>query len=157
MRIYRDIRFSADKTPYKTNVAAHFRHAKAKDDAVPGFYLHLEPADSMIGAGVWRPEPRAVQKIRNAILADPKRWREITAGKKVGSPCTMIGESLKRAPAGIDPNHPLIEDLKRKDFAISVPLKDSDVTGPNLLNLLLAKFGSLAPFVQFLSHAVGLK
>ncbi len=156
MRIYRDIRFSADKSPYKTHIAAHFAHAKAKDDAAPGYYIHLAPESCMTGAGIWRPEPRAVLKIRNAIVADEKRWRKVTSGQKFGSACMMIGESLKRPPAGFHPNHPLIEDLKRKDFAISSPLKDSDVCGPNLLKLLLESFRATAPFVQFLSEAIGL-
>jgi uncharacterized protein (TIGR02453 family) len=156
MRIYRDIRFSADKTPYKTNVAAHFKHAKAKDDAVPGYYIHLAPGECMIGAGIWHPEPRGALKIRNAIVADPKRWKQVTTGKKFGTAC-MIGESLKRPPAGIDPKHPFIEDLKRKDFAVSVPFDDSEVLGPNLLKLMLDRFSGTAPFVQFLSDAVGLK
>jgi uncharacterized protein (TIGR02453 family) len=151
MRIYRDIRFSADKTPYKTHVAAHFKHARAKDDAMPGYYIHIAPAECMIGAGIWHPQPRAAQKIRNGIAADPKRWRRVSAGR------TPMGESLKRAPAGIDPNHPLIEDLKRKDFAVSMPLEDTDVCGKNLLKLLLDDFRTVAPFVQFLTEAVGLK
>lgn len=157
MRIYRDIRFSADKKPYKTNVAAFFKHARAKGDAVPGYYLHLAPGGCMTGAGVWRPEPRASQKIRNAIVADPKRWKKATTGHKWGSACQMVGESLKRPPAGIDPNHPFIEDLKRKDFAISAPLEEREVCGPNLLKILLDHFRATAPFVQFLSEAVGLK
>jgi uncharacterized protein (TIGR02453 family) len=157
MRIYRDIRFSADKSPYKTHISAHFAHAKAKDDAAPGFYIHFAPSACMLGAGVWRPEPRAAQKIRSAIVADPKRWRQITAGKKFGSACQMIGQTLKRPPAGIDPDHPLIEDLKRKDFAVSVEIADRDVIGPNLLKLMLDRFRATAPFVQFLSEAVGLK
>ena len=156
MRIYRDIRFSADKTPYKTNLAAHFKHARAKADAIPGYYIHLEPGECMVGAGIWRPEPRAAQKIRNAIVAAPKRWQQVTAGKKFGTAC-MIGETLKRPPAGIDPKHPLIEDLKRKDFAVSVSLDDRDVCDPALLKLLLFSFQAMAPFVQFLSEAVGLK
>jgi uncharacterized protein (TIGR02453 family) len=157
MRIYRDIRFSADKRPYKTNLAAHFKHARAKDGAIPGYYIHLAPEECMLGAGIWRPENRAVQKIRQAIVANPKRWKQVTDGKKFGSACAMMGESLKRPPAGFDPNHPLIEDLKRKDFAISLPLKDADVCGPNLLKLVLEDFRSVAPFVQFLTESVGLK
>ena len=157
MRIYRDIRFSADKKPYKTNVAAHFKHSRAKDDAVPGFYLHLATGECMTGAGVWRPEPRAAQKIRNAIVADPKGWQNATRGKHFGSACSMIGESLKRPPAGIDPHHPLIEDLKRKDFAISAPLADADVCGPSLLKIVLDHYRAMGPLVEFLSKAVGLK
>jgi uncharacterized protein (TIGR02453 family) len=151
MRIYRDIRFSADKSPYKTWVSAHFRHARAKEDAVPGYYIHLDPEGCMTGAGVWRPEPRAVQKIRAAMVSDPKRWRQVTARR------TMMGESLKRPPAGYDASHPLIEDLKRKDFAVTMTLEASDVTGPDLLKKLLNDFRGAAPFVQFLSEALGLK
>jgi uncharacterized protein (TIGR02453 family) len=157
MRIYRDIRFSSDKSPYKTNVAAHFAHARAKDDAAPGYYIHLAPGSCMLGAGVWRPEPRAAQKIRNAIAANPKRWTQATRGKKFGSACSFIGESLKRPPAGIDPEHPLIEDLKRKDFAISAPLTDADVCGTGLLKLVLDNFRATSPFILFLSDAIGLK
>jgi uncharacterized protein (TIGR02453 family) len=151
MRIYRDIRFSADKSPYKLNLAAHFRHARAKEDAVPGYYIHLEPQSSMMGAGIWHPEPRAVQKIRNAIAANPKRWRAVRAKHE------MFGESLKRAPAGYALDHPLIEDLKRKDFAVSLKLDDSEVCGTKLLRIVLDRFSTAAPFVEFLTEAVGLK
>lgn len=156
-RIYRDIRFAADKSPYKTHMSAFFQHARSKAAADPGYYLHLQPAHCMMAAGLWHPDPRAAQKVRSAIVANPKKWREITAGRKLGSPCTMVGESLKRPPAGIDPNHPLIEDLKRKDFAISAPLSESDVCGPKLLKVILAYYKATAPFIQFLSEAVGLK
>jgi uncharacterized protein (TIGR02453 family) len=150
MRIYRDIRFSADKRPYKTNVAAHFKHAKAKPHAMPGYYIHFAPGDCMLGAGIWHPEPRALQKIRAAIVANPKKWQQLTKGQ------TLMGDTLKRAPAGCDPNHPLIEDLKRKDFAAFAPLSDADVMGPKLAKVILAKFQAVAPFVDFLSAAVGL-
>jgi uncharacterized protein (TIGR02453 family) len=156
-RIYRDIRFSADKSPYKTHMSAFFQHARSKEGADPGYYLHLQPAHCMMGAGLWHPEPRAALKVRNAIVANPKKWREVTSGRKRGSARTMMGESLKRPPAGIDPNHPLIEDLKRKDFATSAPLSDSDVCSPKLLKVILAHFKATAPFIQFLSDAVGLK
>jgi uncharacterized protein (TIGR02453 family) len=151
MRIYRDIRFSADKSPYNLNLAAHFRHSRAKEEAVPGYYIHIEPGSCMTGAGVWHPEPRGMQKIRAAIVSHPKQWRAVTAKRE------MFGESLKRAPAGYDPDHPLIEDLKRKDFAVSMTLSESDVCSPKLLKKLLDDFRSVAPFVQFLTEAVGLK
>src|SRR5262249_37062133 len=134
MRIYRDIRFAADKSPYKVNLAAHFRHARAKDGAVPGYYIHLEPASCMMGAGIWHPELRAVQKIRSAIVADAKRWKAVTTKR------TMMGESLKRAPAGYAPDHPLIEALKMKDFAVSLPLEESEVCGTKLLKIVLDRF-----------------
>ena len=151
MRIYRDVRFSADKSPYKLNAAAHFKHARAKEDAVPGYYIHLEPKDCLLGAGVWHPQPRALQKIRSAIVSDAGRWA------KVGRGHTFMGDSLKRPPAGYAADHPLIEDLKRKDFAVLLPLQEQEVCGPNLRQLLMKRFRSVEPLVQFLSEAVGLK
>jgi uncharacterized protein (DUF2461 family) len=68
----------------------------------------------------------------------------------------MAGESLKRPPSGYDPAHPFIEDIKRKDFAISTPLTDQEVTGDDFLDLVLHRLRATAPFVQFLSNAVGL-
>src|SRR5262249_35573341 len=102
MRIYRDTRFSKDKTPYKTAVAAHFWHKKGKEGATPAFYLRLQPGDSSVGAGIWRPEPGALKRIRKAIVADEKIWQRITQGRDFRSTCGMAGESLKRPPPGFD-------------------------------------------------------
>ncbi|HUN59356.1 MAG TPA: DUF2461 domain-containing protein [Candidatus Binataceae bacterium] len=154
MRIYRDIRFSADKSPYKTAVAAHFGSSKQTDGCGPAYYLRIEPGNSMIGAGLWHPDTNALGKIREAIVAKPERWRRITSGAVFGSSCGMSGESLKRPPRGIDPNHPLIEDLKRKDFVISSSLTDEEVCGPGLLDSISEAYRMAAPFVQFLAEAV---
>jgi uncharacterized protein (TIGR02453 family) len=155
MRIYRDIRFSKDKSPYKTSVAAHFWHVKGKEGALPAYYLHLEPKGSLIGAGIWRPEPVALKKIRDAIVADPKSWKRITSVGRLGY-CKMTGESLQRPPRGYDPNHPLIEDIKRRDFTLGRSLADNEVLGRGFLELTLADFRQTAPFVEFLSEAVDL-
>ena len=157
MRIYRDIRFSKDKSPYKTFVAAHFWHAKGKDGATPAYYLRLDPGGSIIGAGIWRPEPAALKKIRDRIVREPNQWQQITFARKLGSGCKMVGELLNRAPVGYDPAHPLIEDLKRRDFALSSPLTQRDVCRSDFLNILLDNFRSTAQFVEFLSKAVRLK
>jgi len=156
MRIYRDIRFSRDKSPYKTSVSAHFWHSQGEEGATPAYYLHLEPGHSMIGAGIWRPEPGALKKIRDAIVADSKRWQRVTSATEFRSSCGMAGESLKRPPAGYDPKHPMIQDLKRKDFATSSPLDDQQVCGPDFMKTVLYAFRASAPFVQFLSDAIGL-
>jgi uncharacterized protein (TIGR02453 family) len=158
MRIYRDIRFSKDKSPYKTFVAAHFWDARGKDGAAPAYYLHLASAESSIGSGIWRPEPNALNKIRKAIVSSSDKWKKITTGKDFRSTCGMAGESLQRPPAGFDPNHPLIEDIKRKDFVTSSPrLSDRDVCGKNFADLVLDYFRATAPFLRFLSEAVGLR
>ena len=156
MRIYRDTRFSKDKSPYKTFVAAHFWHAKGKEAAAPVFYFHLAPGESVVGGGIWQPEPKALKRIRDKIAGDPKWWGRATTGGALGSTCRMAGESLKRPPAGYDPAHPFIDDIKRKDFAISTRLTDQEVTGDDFRDLVLQRLRATAPFVQFLSNAVGL-
>jgi uncharacterized protein (TIGR02453 family) len=157
MRIHRDIRFSKDKSPYKTFVAAHFWHEKGKEGAMPGFYLRLSPESSLIGGGVWHPETEAVRTIRDRIVSYPKDWQRVTADFRSRSGSKMAGESLQRPPAGYDPNHPLIEDLKRKDFTLFSPLTQRDVCGSGFPDLLLENFRSMNPFVEFLTKAIGLR
>jgi uncharacterized protein (TIGR02453 family) len=156
MRIYRDIRFSKDKSPYKTAVAAHFWHDEGKEGATPGYYIRLEPGGSLVGAGIWQPEPGALRKIRNAIVGDSKRWKRATSAGQLGLHCKMVGESLRRVPRGYDPDHPLAEDLKRKDFTVGLRLPDKEVLRRDFLNHTLATFRKMAPFVEFLSSAIGL-
>jgi uncharacterized protein (TIGR02453 family) len=155
MRIYRDTRFSKDKTPFKTGVAAHFEHGRSASGG-PGFYLHLEPGESGAGTGIWRPEPGPLKQIRDAIAADPKLWHKAAHGREFKTGCGMIGESLKRPPAGYDPAHPAIEDLKRKDFAISNPIDDEQVTSPHFMDDVLAVFAEQKKFVGFIAEALGL-
>lgn len=156
LRIYRDIRFSRDKSPYKTAIAAHFWHDKGEEGAAPGYYLRIEPGASMLGAGLWRPEPAALKSIRDAIVAEPKRWQRAAAVGQKSSGCSMTGESLQRVPRGYDPDHPLAEDLKRKDFTVSMPLADKEIVSAGFLQLVLSNYRKAAPFVAFLSKAVGL-
>ena len=156
MRIYRDIRFSKDKTPYKTAVAAHFWHVKGTEGATPAFYLRLQPGNSSAGGGIWRPEPGALKRIRNAIAEDGKTWKRIKDGREFRSSCGMAGESLKRPPPGFDKDHPLIEDLKRKDFAIMTPLADKCVASASFMDDLLEAFQAGSPFLSFLTEAIAL-
>src|SRR5919108_2303301 len=116
-RIYRDVRFSKEKSPYKTQAAAHFPHsAPGKDVHAPGFYLHLEPDNCFTAAGLWQPAASPLQRVRDAIVAQPAQWKRCISGKAFRARFTFWGEKLKRAPSGYDPGHPFIEDLKRKDF-----------------------------------------
>jgi len=157
MRIYRDIRFSKDKSPYKTFIAAHFHHARAKkESAATGLYLRIAPGSSVAGGGIWQPDPQTLKKIRDAIGKDSKAWQKVTAGLRVGPMCSMAGESLKKPPAGYDEGHPCIEDIKRKDFAVSATLTDEEVCSPGLKDLLLKRYTASLPFAQFLSKAIGL-
>ena len=154
-RIYRDTRFSPDKTPYKTNAGAHFRHAAGKDAHAPGFYLHLEPDSCFAGCGVWRPGGDALAAIRAAIADDPAAWTRITQAKAFRDTFTLMGQSLKRPPRGYDPTHSLIDDLKRKDFIAGTVFREADAVQPGFLQRFSQIARSGAAFVEFLSRAVG--
>jgi uncharacterized protein (TIGR02453 family) len=154
MRIHRDIRFSKDKSPYKTAISFYFRHHAGRDGAAPGLYLHLEPGQSFAGGGVWQPEPAAVQKIREAIAAEAKSWTRIINAPKFRDSVTFHGEPLKRPPAGFDPAHPCIEDIKRKDFAAGVKLTDAEVTGGNVMDAVLDRYRIMVPMLRFLAEAL---
>jgi uncharacterized protein (TIGR02453 family) len=156
MRIYRDVRFAKDKSPYKTAMAAHFEHSKGKEGMTPAFYLHLAPKDCVVGAGIWRPEPKALAKIRDAIVADPKRWQKAVSERERSSACGMAGESLARPPKGYDPEHPCIADLKRKDFAVSITLPDADIASSRCMETVLDGFKRASPFQSFIADALGL-
>ena len=154
-RIYRDVRFSKDKRPYKTHVGIHFRHRMHKDAHAPGFYLHLEPGNSFAGIGIWRPDPPNALKIRQAIAAPRSTWGRAVGGA-FGEQFELSGESLKRPPRGFDAEHRWIDDLKRKSFIGVHNLDDEDVLGDELLDeyVDLAKAG--APLVRFLCRALEL-
>ena len=155
-RIYRDTRFSHDKTPYKTHVGIHFRHESAASAHAPGFYLHLEPGDSFIGLGHWRPDTDAAKRIRAAIANDSKGWKRSTGGK-FAKTFQLTGDSLKRPPAGIDPEHPLIDDIKRKDFVGMAELSQRSVTSEDFTREFAGLCRDGAPFVRFLCGALGMK
>jgi uncharacterized protein (TIGR02453 family) len=155
-RIYRDTRFSHDKTPYKTHVGIHFRHKSAQSAHSPVFYLHLEPGDSFVGVGIWRPDTDSARRIRAAIQADPAAWTRAVGGKFAAS-YSLRGDSLKRPPAGVDPDHPLIEDLKRKDFIGMAPLAQRTVTAPDFVADFAGMCRDGAPLVRFLCRALAVE
>ena len=155
-RIYRDTRFSKDKSPYKTALFLHFGHDGGREDAMPGFFLHIEPGASTLGGGVWHPGTQALDRIRRAIFTGPVTWAKATAGAALGSGCMIAGESLKKVPRGYDPDHPHAEDLKRKDFGQHRPLSDAALVGKDLLGEIDDGFRAVKPLLQFLAKAVDL-
>ena len=154
-RIYRDVRFSKDKSPYKTYTGVQFRHAAAKDVHAPGFYLHLQPKSFFVGLGIWHPDSPTLGKIRRAIMDDPVGWHEAMAAPAFANGFELSGDSLKRNPQGISPEHPQIEDLKRKDFIAVKPLTQKNVTSAGFVDEFAALCDSGAPFVEFLCDAIG--
>ncbi|MGB1014567.1 MAG: DUF2461 domain-containing protein [Nannocystaceae bacterium] len=156
MRIYRDVRFSREKTPYKTNVGIQFRHSAGKDIHAPGLYVHIEPGEMFLGAGLWHPDREALAAIRKAIVAEPKKWKRVSRSKKFLETWSLTGESLKRPPRGFDGEHPLVEDLKRKDHIAVAELAVDELLSPDLPKLLAARYATAKPYVRFLVDALDL-
>ncbi len=150
-RIYRDIRFSKDKSPYKTNVAMEFWHQQGGKKSYTGLYLHLASGNSFAGAGLWHPDPPTLNMVRKAIVSRPEAWRQV---KESG--LKMKGESLKRPPAGFDRNHPFAEDLKLKDITAGVLFSNAQVTGPRFMKDFVQASRKLDPLNKFLAGALSL-
>ena len=155
-RIYRDTRFSKDKTPYKTNAGVHFRHEAGKDAHAPGIYLHFEPGGGFGGGGIWHPDSATVLKIRNAIVERSIEWRAMLADSQILARHEFGGDSLKCAPRGFDPEHPLIEDLKKKDHFVHTNYSEDEATSPDFIDRFAADVATVSPYLRFLTEAVGL-
>jgi uncharacterized protein (TIGR02453 family) len=156
-RIYRDVRFSKDKSPYKTHVGIRFPHVTAKDVHGPGFYMHIDIDGTWIACGIWRPDSGSLKKIRTAIDREPTRWKRAKGAKTFRQHYELSGDSLKRAPVGVDPDHPLIEDLRRKDFIGVSKLNQRTVTGRELIPEFTTRCRAAKPFQRFLCDALGIK
>jgi uncharacterized protein (TIGR02453 family) len=153
-RIHRDTRFSKDKSPYKTNLGIHFRHERAKDVRAPGFYLHIGPGEVFAGGGIWHPDTEGATRIREAIVADPQRWKRATRGGAFAKRLELGGDSLKRVPPWADPQHPFADDLKRKDFFGWARLSEDAVAAPGFVDEYARICRAAAPLVQFLCDAL---
>lgn len=117
----------------------------------PGFYLHLEPRSCFAGGGLWHPDPAALTKVRDAIVARPKAWGAVVHGKT-----PTEGETLKRPPRGYDAGHPFVEDLKRKDFVVAIPFTEAQVCSPRFLSDYVDACRMASPLIEFLTRAIGL-
>ena len=155
MRVYRDTRFSKDKQPYKTNIGIQFRHELAKNVYSPGYYVHIDPQEVFVGAGMWRPEPDPLRAIRERVAARPGEWRRAIADAKFRRHFALGGESLTRQPRGFDATHPLIADIKRKSFIAVKHMARDDCLSPQFQRRIEAAFQAAEPYMRFLCRAVG--
>jgi uncharacterized protein (TIGR02453 family) len=156
MRIYRDTRFSKNKQPYKNNLGINFRHEMGKDVHAPGFYFHYSPEEVFFGGGMWRPDKEPLKQIRTAIVDYDARWKRAKNAKKFKEVFELSGESLKRPPRDFDPEHKLIEDIKRKDFIGVCQLKAADLKSPEIVDLTIDRVKRSMPLVRFLCDALHL-
>lgn len=154
MRVYRDTRFSRDKTPYKTNIGIQFRHALGKDMHAPGFYVHVAPDECFFAAGCWHPEADVLGKLRERIAQKPEKWFAARDDKKFIAQWELWGDKLTRPPRGYAADHPAIEDIKRKDFVAIATLSSREATGAGLVKLAGKRFAEAAPFMRFLCEAL---
>ena len=150
MRIYRDTRFSRDKTPYKTNVGIHFGLEAPRDFDAPGYYLHLEPGSVFMGAGIWHPGADALRTIREAIVRDPRGWKQ---ARRVG--LSHDENTLKRPPRGFDADHPLIEDIKRLSFTTGAEFSERQARAPDFPARFVTACHRATPLMRFLARATG--
>jgi len=153
-RIHRDTRFSKDKTPYKTNVAAHFRHQAGRDVHGPAFYLSLDPDEVDVGGGVWHPEPEPLRLIRTSLVEEQAKWRRALRAPGMGK-LEWWGESLKRTPRGLPEGQPLDEMIRRRDFALGVELSEKDALSPRFLERCAEVYRTMVPAMRLLARAVG--
>lgn len=154
-RIYRDVRFAKDKSPYKTNAGVHFRHALGRDAHVPGFYMHFAPDEVFFGGGIWMPEPPALNKVRRAIADEPKSWKKVVDDRVFKTKFNGVeGEALSRPPKGFDAEHPYIGDIKRKSFFAMHQSSPKVAGSPALLDDVEATFRAAKPLMQFVCKAL---
>jgi uncharacterized protein (TIGR02453 family) len=160
-RIYRDVRFSKDKSPYKTNVGASFpwvdEHPSSGDGGeerrhTAGGYFHFSPGESFIGGGMWHPEPARLAAFRAAVVDDPEGVRAVVEDpgfREVFGP--LMGDRLKRVPQGYAADHPQVELLKLKDVGFSRTLDDEELFSTRLPDILADALGAALPVLRFLN------
>lgn len=155
-RIYRDIRFSKDKTPYKTHVAAHFvLRGKPKGVEGSGFYLHIEPGEIFLGGGIYMPDNDQLKSIRRAIVERSKEFLMIVHNKSFVRRFKKIeGDKLQRVPRGYDAEHPMAEWLKLKQFFVGVEWKEDKCLKKSFVEEIAKVYQEATPFVLFLNDAM---
>ena len=154
-RIYRDVRFARDKSPYKTHAAAVFAFRGVEKHAGAGYYFHFSADELLVGGGVYAPGSAELLKIRRRIAADPEALRAIVAGPAFSKCFAGIeGEKLKRIPKGFPRDHPAADLLVYKQFLAGAVLPASTIESPGVCAAISEHFKAIAPFIQYLNQAV---
>jgi uncharacterized protein (TIGR02453 family) len=154
-RIYRDVRFSKDKSPYKTHVAAVFSPRGHEKHAAAGLYFHFSPDELLVGGGIYAPGSQELLAIRRMIAADHKKLRTILNGRAFRTTFgEMSGERLKRIPKGFSPDHPAADLLLYKQFLAGAQLDPKLVETPKFFAELVKHFRAIEPFIVFLNSGL---
>jgi uncharacterized protein (TIGR02453 family) len=154
-RINRDVRFSKDKSPYKTNFGASMDKG-GKKSGLAGYYFHLEPGKSFLGGGIWMPQPDALKKVRQEIDYCLDEFKKIMSVRKFqtvyGKLYTGEGIQLSKVPQGFERDNPAAEYLKFKSWLVLADLSDSTLTSKELIKKTVDAFSVLQPFIKFLNR-----
>jgi len=152
-RIYRDTRFSSDKTPYKTHIAASFARRGGERLAAGGFYFSVSHDQIEVAGGIYHPEPETMLVVRNHIAEHHQDLRRLLADRKVRRLLgDLQGDALTRAPKGFDPAHPAIQLIKMKDWILDTTLDPALGTSPRLYKELADRFRAMTPLIEFLNR-----
>ncbi len=155
-RIYRDIRFSKDKSPYKTHIAAHFvLRGKEKGFVGSGYYFHIEPGEVFAGGGIYMPDAEQLKGIRKALATRSDEFLAIVNDARFKKRFGKIeGDKLQRIPKGYDESHPMAEWLKLKQFFVGKSLAESVCYKASLVGTIASLYEEANPLVKFLNRAV---
>ncbi|HTB31356.1 MAG TPA: DUF2461 domain-containing protein [Bacteroidia bacterium] len=152
-RIYKDIRFSKDKTPYSCRWSGGFQRATKKLRG--GYYFHLEPGKSFLAGGFWGPEPADIQRIRQDIALNYKDWKKMLADKTlVKTFGGIIGDKVATSPKGYSKDDPAIELLRYKQYILKHPFTDKEVLTPDFVNTVNDTFKKMRPFLNYMSDVL---
>ena len=152
-RIYRDVRFSKNKAPYKTHFGISFHRHKPKYRG--GYYLHLEPGASFLGVGFWGPNKDDLFRIRKEIEMDHEHFAKITAEPELFAKWgAMQGEQLKTAPKGFEKDHPGIKHLRFKQFIFIQNIPDSFLKKADFSEWMTSQFNSIRPFLDYMGDVL---
>jgi uncharacterized protein (TIGR02453 family) len=153
-KIYKDVRFSKDKSPYKNNFGCGF--SRTKPMLRGGYYIHLEPNESFVGGGFWSPNSNDLLRIRKEFEMDTTTLEKITANKTFKKYFGELqgDEGVKTAPKGFDKNHPAIDLIKKKQFVVMRKFKDTEILSPDFGKEVMATFIAMRPFFDYMSEVL---
>ncbi|MRH99386.1 TIGR02453 family protein [Kriegella sp. EG-1] len=149
-RIYRDVRFSKNKTPYKTNFAGSFTRSGAKLRG--GYYVHIQPSKSFIATGFWQPNKEDLLRIRKELETDAFEFKKVISDKQLKNQWgNLMGDELKTAPKGFDKEHSAIELIRKKQYIFTKSFSDDEVVSEDFMSQINIAFQSIRPFFDLMS------
>ena len=152
-RIYRDIRFSKDKTPFKTHFWLYWN--RVKPQLRGGYYLHVSPSNNFLACGFWDPNSKDLHRIRKEFLHDTKEFRDIISSKEIYSVWgSLEGSELKTAPRNFDKNHPGIDLIRKKQFVFKISYADVEVFDKKFINKIEKAIKTIRPFLNYMTEVL---